>query len=59
VGSILYVPCELVLGQVLHLQNDHRQVLTNLNLMLTYPMLALFVLTLFAAFARKIDRSEG
>ena len=59
VGSILYVPCELVLGQVLHLQNDHRQVLTNLNLVLTYPMLTLFVLTLFAAFARKIDRSEG
>ena len=58
IGSILYVPFEFVLGQKLHLQNDHRQVLTNLNLMFTYPMLVLFALTLVAAFARKIDWRE-
>jgi hypothetical protein len=55
VGALAYVPCEYILGQVLRLKNDPRQVLDNLNLMLTYPMLVLFTVTLIAGFARVID----
>jgi hypothetical protein len=51
VASLLWVPAELVAGQILHWSNDHRQSLSNLNLLLSYPMLALFVLSLVAAFA--------
>jgi len=58
-GALLWVPAEFVAGQILHLKNDHRQILTNMNLMLSYPMLGLFVLTLVAGFAREIEsRSE-
>jgi hypothetical protein len=56
VASFLWVPAEFVAGQVFHLQNDHRQVLTNLNLMLSYPMLGFFVLSLIAAIAREVEK---
>ena len=55
-AALLYVPGEFVLGQILYLKNDHRQTLTNLNLMLTYPMLGLFVLTLITGLAHETDR---
>jgi hypothetical protein len=55
-AALLWVPGEYAAGQILGLKNDHRQILTNLNLMLSYPMLALFVLTLFAGFAREAWR---
>jgi hypothetical protein len=55
-AALLWVPGEFVLGQIFNLQNDHRRTLTNLNLMLSYPMLGLFVLTLIAAFAREAER---
>ncbi len=55
VASLLWVPAELVAGQILHLQNDHRQSLSNLNLLLSYPMLALFVLSLVAALAKESE----
>lgn len=51
-ASLLWVPLEFAAGQVFHLSNDHRQSLTNLNLLLSYPMLCLFVLSLIAAIAR-------
>jgi len=51
-ASLLWVPAEFVAGQLLGLKNDHRQTLTNLNLMLSYPMLAFFVLSLITSFAR-------
>ena len=51
-ASLAWVPLEFAAGQIFHLKNDHRQILTNLNLLLSYPMLALFVLTLIAASAR-------
>ncbi len=57
-GALLWVPGEFVAGQIFGLKNDHRQVLTNLNLMLSYPMLALFVLTLIAGFAHEIERQR-
>lgn len=52
VFSMFYVPGEFVVGQVIGLRNDPRQFLTNLNLMLTYPMLGLFAMTLVAALAQ-------
>jgi hypothetical protein len=58
-AALLWVPGEFVMGQVLHLKNDHRQILTNLNLLLSYPMLGLFVLTLIAGFAHEAERQKG
>jgi hypothetical protein len=58
-SALLWVPGEFILGQIFHLKNDQRQILTNLNLMLSYPMLGLFALTLISAFAHRIEnRSE-
>lgn len=58
IASLLWVPAEFIAGQVFHLQNDHRQVLSNLNLLSSYPMLGLFVLTLVAAIARERETEE-
>ena len=59
-ASLLWVPLEFAFGQFFHLQNDHRQSFSNLNLLLSYPMLCLFVLTLIAAIdrdgAKQVDR---
>jgi hypothetical protein len=57
-SALLWVPGEFAAGQIFGLKNDHRQVLTNLNLMLSYPMLGLFALTLIAAFAHEIERQR-
>ncbi len=60
VASLLWVPLEFAVGQFFHLQNDHRQSFSNLNLLLSYPMLCLFVLSLIAAMdrdsAKQLDR---
>jgi hypothetical protein len=58
-AALLWVPLEFVLGQIFHLRNDHSQTLTNLNLLLCYPMLGLFALTLIAGFAHEIDKQVG
>lgn len=55
VFALFYVPLEFAIGQLLDMKNDHRQTLTNVNLMLTYPMLGLFALTLIAGFAYEIE----
>jgi len=55
VASLVWAPAEFAAGQTFHLQNDHRQILTNLNLLLTYPMLGLFALALASAIARAIE----
>ncbi len=55
VASLVWVPAEFAAGQIFHLHNDHRQILTNLNLLLTYPMLGLFALGLVSAIARGIE----
>lgn len=55
-GVLLYVPVEFAAGQIFHLENDHRQILTNLNLMFTYPMLGLIGLTLVCGIAHEIER---
>ena len=54
-ASLVWVPVEFVAGQIFHLQNDRRQILTNLNLLFTYPMLGLFLLELASAIARGIE----
>lgn len=56
VASLLWVPMEFAAGQAFHLQNDPRQSLSNLNLLLSYPMLCLFALTLVAAIARDTEK---
>jgi hypothetical protein len=58
IAALLWVPGEFVLGIIFHLRNDPRQILTNLNLLLSYPMLGLFALTLIAGFAHEIDRAR-
>ncbi len=58
IAALLWVPGEFVLGIIFHLQNDPRQTLTNLNLLLSYPMLGLFALTLIAAFAHENERQR-
>jgi hypothetical protein len=57
-AALLWVPLEFILGQILHLKNDPNSTLTNLNLILTYPMLGLFVLTLIAGFVHEIQRQR-
>jgi len=54
--ALFYVPAEFFIGQLLDIKNDHRQTLTNVNLMLTYPMLVFFALTVIAGFASEIKR---
>ena len=54
-AALLWVPAEFAAGQLFNLKNDHTQAITNLNLMLSYPMLALFALSLIAAFAHEIQ----
>jgi hypothetical protein len=54
--SLLWMPGEFTAGQIFDLRNDHAQTLTNLNLMLSYPMLAFFVLSLVTGFAHEIER---
>jgi hypothetical protein len=55
-AALLWVPAEFVVGQLFDLKNDHSQTLTNLNLMLSYPMLAFFALSLIAALASEIQK---
>ena len=59
VAALLWVPGEFVAGQIYHLKNDHSQTLTNLNLLLSYPMLGLFALTLIAGFTHEIERQKA
>ncbi len=54
--ALLWVPAEFIFGRVFGLKNDHNQSLSNLNLILCYPMLGLFVLTLIAGSAHEIQR---
>jgi len=56
-AALGWVPFELVLGLIFHLSNDPRQALTNLNLVLSYPLLTFFALTLVTAFARRAQES--
>ncbi len=52
-AALLWVPAEFAIGQIFNLKNDHNQTLTNLNLMLSYPLLGFIALSLITAFARE------
>lgn len=55
-AALLWVPAEFAAGQILNLKNDHTQTLSNLNLMLSYPQLGFFALSLLTSFAHEIHR---
>ena len=55
-AALLWVPSEYIAGRILDLRNDHRQILTNLNLMLSYPLFGFFALSLIAGFACEAER---
>ena len=55
-AALLWVPAEFIIGYVLGLKNDPKPSLASLNLLLSYPLLAFFVLTLITAFAHEVRR---
>jgi len=55
-AALLWVPAEFAAGRILNLKNDHSQTLSNLNLMLSYPLLGFFALSLLTSFAHEIQR---
>ena len=56
IAALLWVPFEFVLGYLLGLKNDPRPSLGSLNLLLSYPLLIFFLLTLVTAFAHEVHR---
>jgi hypothetical protein len=56
IAALLWVPAEFAVGYLFGVKNDPRQNLTNLNLILSYPMLGLFLLTLLTGFSCEIAR---
>jgi len=54
-AALLWVPTEFAAGRILNLKNDHSQTLSNLNLMLSYPLLGFFALSLLSSFAHEIQ----
>ena len=55
-AALLWVPVEFILGYSLGLKNDPKPSLSSLNLLLSYPLLAFFGLTLITAFAHEVHR---
>jgi len=55
-AALLWVPAEFMVGHIFGVKNDPHPSLTNLNLVLSYPMLGLFVLTLITGFACEIHK---
>jgi hypothetical protein len=55
-AALLWVPFEFALGQILGLKNDPKPSLTSMNLLLSYPLLVFFILTLVTAFAHEVHR---
>jgi hypothetical protein len=56
IGALLWVPFEFTLGQIFGVKNDPNPTLTNLNLILSYPLLGFFILALITGFAHEIQR---
>ncbi|HYW65696.1 MAG TPA: hypothetical protein VFB10_03250 [Candidatus Dormibacteraeota bacterium] len=56
IAALLWVPFEFTLGYIFGMENDPKPSLTSLNLLLSYPLLAFFILTLITAFAHEVHR---
>ncbi len=55
-AALLWVPFEFTLGYLLGVKNDPKPSLTSMNLLLSYPLLVFFILTLVTAFAHEVHR---
>jgi len=55
-AALLWVPFEFALGYLLGVKNDPKPSLTSMNLLLSYPLLVFFLLTLTTAFAHEVHR---
>jgi len=55
-AALLWVPFEFALGYIFGLKNDPKPSLTSMNLLLSYPLLVFFILTLVTAFAHEAHR---
>ena len=51
IGALLYVPVEFAIGNIFDVKNDPK-----LNLLLSYPLVGLFLLTLIAGIAHETQR---
>ncbi len=56
IAALLWVPFEFALGYVFGVENDPKPSLTSMNLLLSYPLLVFFILTLVTAFAHEVHR---
>jgi len=56
IAALLWVPFEFTLGYILGLKNDPKPSLASLNLLLSYPLLVFFTLTLITGFAHEVHR---
>ena len=55
-AALLWVPFEFALGYLLGVKNDLKPSLTSMNLLLSYPLLVFFLLTLITGFAHEVHR---
>jgi hypothetical protein len=55
-AALLWVPFEFALGYIFGLKNDLKPSLTSMNLLLSYPLLVFFILTLVTGFAHEVHR---
>jgi len=55
-AALLWVPFEFTLGYIFDVKNDPKPSLTSMNLLLSYPLLVFFVLTLITGFAHEVHR---
>ena len=56
ITALLWVPFEFTLGYLFGVKNDPKPSLTSMNLLLSYPLLVFFILTLVTAFAHEVHR---
>jgi hypothetical protein len=56
IAALLWVPFEFTLGVIFGVTNDAKPSLTSMNLILSYPLLVFFILTLITGFAHEVHR---
>jgi hypothetical protein len=55
-AALLWVPLEFTVGYIFAVKNDPKPSLTSINLILSYPLLVFFLLTLLFGFAHEVQR---